>query len=166
MNKGLVNSLTEAERLLVAETEDAGFADLDEDELLALHDRIRRARTKYVKQYRRGGGAQVAQVGGRGKSYEQNQRARDKAEVFELALSRVSRQVAARARQASEALKRERIAAARAGSPVPSGEPGPGSTPTAVASTRRRATKTTGGIKKDASTRSAGARRQAKRDAR
>jgi hypothetical protein len=165
MNKGLVNSLTDVERLLVAETEQPALAALDEDALLALHDRVRRARTKYTTQYRRSAGARVAEVGGRGKSYDQNQRARDKAEVFELALARVSRQVGVVARQASEELKRERLAAARSGGsgPAATGR-APAATP--VESTRRRTAKTTGGVKKDASTRAAGARRQAKRDAR
>ena len=166
MNKGLINSLTEAERLLVAQTEPSSLADLDEDDLLDLHDRVRRARTKYAKLYRRSAGVRVAEVGGRGKSYDQNQRARDKAEVFEFALSRVSRQVAAAARQASETLKRERIAAARGSGAGPAVAPGAGAAAAPVDSARRRATKTTGGLKKDASSRSAGARRQAKRDAR
>src|SRR5690349_14095020 len=91
MNQGLINSLTEAERLLLAQTEPSSLSELDEDDLLDLHDRVRRARTKYSKLYRRSAGARVAEVGGRGKSYDQNQRARDKAEVFEFALSRVSR---------------------------------------------------------------------------
>ena len=51
--KSLLNSLTEGEWLLLAETKRAAMADLDEDELLALHTRIRRARTKYMSQYRR-----------------------------------------------------------------------------------------------------------------
>jgi hypothetical protein len=166
MNKGLINSLTEAERLLVDETEPSSLATLDEDDLLDLHDRVRRARTKYSKLYRRTAGARVAEDGGRGKSYEQNQRARDKAEVFEFALARVSRQVAVVARKSSESLKRERLAAARAGSAGPASAPGAGPAASRVESTRRRATKTTGGVKKDASSRSAGARRQAKRDSR
>jgi hypothetical protein len=166
MNKGLISSLTDAERLLVAQTDRTSLAALDEEGLLDLHDRVRRARTKYSTLYRREAGARVAEVGGRGKSYEQNQRARDKAEVFELALAQVSRQVAVVARQASEALKRERLAAARAGGAGPAGDARRASGPSVVESGRRRATKTTGGIKKDASSRSAGARRQAKRDAR
>lgn len=53
MNKRILNSLTELERNLLAETKKKAMAELDEDALLALHDRIRRARTKYVKVYRR-----------------------------------------------------------------------------------------------------------------
>jgi hypothetical protein len=167
MNQGLLNSLTEAERLLVAETERDAVKSLDEDELLELHQRIRRARTKYVKNYRRGASARVAKVGGRGLSYPKNQRDRDKAELFETVLARVSREVAAAARRSSMELRTERLEAARAAraaapaaraaaKPVPAGQP----------EATRVATKTTGGLKKDASTRAAGARRQAKRDAR
>jgi hypothetical protein len=68
MNQGLLNSLTDAERMLVAETERDALKGLDEDELLDLHQRIRRARTKYVKNYRRAASAAVAGVGGRGMS--------------------------------------------------------------------------------------------------
>ena len=55
--KSLLKSLTEGEWLLLAETKRAAMADLDEDELLALHTRIRRPRTKYMSQYRRKGRA-------------------------------------------------------------------------------------------------------------
>jgi hypothetical protein len=49
MDKGLLNSLSEAERLLVAETERDVLKGLDEDALLELHQRVRRARAKHVK---------------------------------------------------------------------------------------------------------------------
>ncbi|GAB2614415.1 hypothetical protein [Kribbella endophytica] len=164
MNQALLNSLTEAERLLVAEAERDAVKSLDEDELLELHQRIRRARTKYVKNYRRAAGAAVAEAGGRGRSYPRNQRDRDKAELFETVLARVSREVAGAARQAATELRKERIAAARPaareGRPaLAEQDPGPDGV-------RRRATKTTGGLKRDASSRAAGARRQAARDAR
>ncbi|MGZ0145991.1 hypothetical protein ACXJJ3_02870 [Kribbella sp. WER1] len=171
MNQGLLNSLTEAERLLVAETERDTLKQLDEDELLDLHQRVRRARTKYVKNYRRGASAAVAEVGGRGLSYPRNQRDRDKAELFELVLASVSREVATVARRASMELRAERIAAGRTTRPAlattkrpaakrPAAEPAPATDPPP------RATKTTGGLKKDASTRALGSRRQAKRDSR
>jgi hypothetical protein len=169
MNKALLQSMTEAEQLLVAETERDAMAALDEDQLLELHARIRRARTKYVKNYRRNAGAAVSSRGGRGMSYATNQRDRGKAEVFELALSRVSRQVAVLARKASGELKAERLAAARAGSTGPDarrdgsrGDPGGGR----PAGRKPPAAKTTGGTKRDASTRAQGARRQTERDAR
>jgi hypothetical protein len=165
VNKAVLNSMSDAERLLVADTERAAIADLTEDELLDLHTRIRRARSKYAKNYRRAASANVARAGGRGKGFGQNSRDRDKAEVFELALARVSRQVAVRANEAAAELKAERIAAARQGSTGPdttaAQQDRTGSTGRA-----RQARKTTGGVKKDASSIAAGARRQAKRDAR
>ncbi|TDO55212.1 hypothetical protein EV651_115176 [Kribbella sp. VKM Ac-2571] len=177
MDRGLLNSLSEAERLLVAETERDVLKGLDEDELLELHQRVRRARTKYVKNYRRAAGAAVAEVGSRGVSYPRNQRDRDKAELFESVLARVSRQVATAASRASSELRSERIEAARSARARVEVAPVRGAgraasvrdTDAAVApagSRRPRATKTTGGLKKDASTRAAGARRQAKRDTR
>ncbi len=166
MNQGLLNSLTDAERRMVAEAERDVVKGLDEDELLELHQRIRRVRTKYVKNYRRGAGAGVAEAGGRGQAYPRNQRDRDKAELFETVLARVSREVATAARQAASELRSERIAAARSARETVGAtavravdDPVPGKAP-------RRATKTTGGLKKDASSRAAGARRQAARDTR
>src|SRR6478609_2130257 len=116
--------MTDAERLLVADTERDAIADLTEDDLLDLHSRIRRVRSKYVKNYRRAASATVGRAGGRGKGFAQNARDRDKAEVFELALARVSRQVAVRANQAAAELKAERLEAARQGSSGPDRAPG------------------------------------------
>jgi hypothetical protein len=167
VNKAVLNSLTEAEGLLVRETEPEALAGLDEDELLELHVRVRRARTKYAKLYRRAAAAAVDDRGGRGASYARNQRNRDKAEVFELALARVSKEVSVVARKAAADLRAERIAAARAdrGS-GPTADAAGGAGATAKESARRRTTKTTGGVKKDASSQAKGARRQAARDAR
>jgi hypothetical protein len=173
MNQALLNSLTDAERLLMAETERDVLKGLDEDELLELHQRIRRARTKYVKNYRRAASSAVASRGGRGFSYPKNQRDRGKAELFESALARVSREVAAAATRASTQLRTERIEAARSNGSTAPATKTTKTTATKTTATRTtqankaaRATKTTGGLKKDASTRAAGARRQAKRDAR
>lgn len=165
MNQRLLNSLTDAERLLVAETERDALKGLDEDELLDLHQRIRRVRTKYVKNYRRGASAAVAPRGGRGFSYPKNQRDRDKAELFELSLARVSREVAAAANRAAAELKAERLEAARSTSAAPKATTRPPRSSVTKTSSPPRATKTTGGLKKDASTRAANTRRQAKRDA-
>ena len=158
----------EAEWLLVQESEPDALAELDEEELLALHGRVQRARTKYVKVYRRGASAAVAERGGRGLSHAKNQRARDKAEIFETVLARVSKRVGVVAREASAELRAERIAAARAAKdagPATGGASGGGGAEK-VPSTRRSAAKTTGGIKRDASSRAQGSRRQAAKDAR
>ncbi len=165
MSQAVLNSMTAAEQRLIAETSAPALAALDEDELLDLHSRIRRARAKYVTKYRRGASGAVVKRGGRGFSYPKNQRDRDKAELFETALARVSREVGAHATRAATELKTSRLAAARPrGSGPTSSASGGSAAPSA--SRKRTATKTTGGIKKDASSRAAGARRQAKRDSR
>ena len=51
MNASLLAVLNDPERLLVAETERAPLAVLDEDAAIELETRIRRARNKYVGQY-------------------------------------------------------------------------------------------------------------------
>jgi hypothetical protein len=170
LNKGMLAVLNESERLLVLETEKSELAKLDEDGLIALHDRIRRARNKYTGQYRRGGSAKVAAKGGRGKASQQNQRARDKAEAFEDALSRVSTALAAAARRSAAELKAERLEAARAGSGAPAVAKAPArgarSASASTASAKRSRSDSSAVSKKNASTLAAGARRQAKRDAR
>ncbi|GAA4413412.1 hypothetical protein GCM10023168_36320 [Fodinibacter luteus] len=144
--------------------------DLDEDALLELHTRVRRARSKYVKLYRQTGAQRVGLKGARGHARPGNAANAAKAEVFELALARVSARLGVVARAAAKDLKAERLAAVAAAR----GSTGPGSAGTAAgqsdgastASTKRRATKTTGGIKRDASSRSQGAGRQARKDSR
>jgi hypothetical protein len=114
MNASLLAVLNDAERLLIAQTGRAELAALDEDAAIELETRIRRARNKYVGQYRRAASAAVAEHGGRGKARPENRRAIMKAEAFEEALSRVSRRVATLARRSAAELRAERLAAARA----------------------------------------------------
>ena len=64
-----LNTLTEAELGIVRSTEPEALAELDEDALLELHDRVRRARKRYLGQYRRQAAVRVEDVGGRGKAY-------------------------------------------------------------------------------------------------
>src|SRR5262245_49381399 len=94
MNVGPMAVLPDSGRLLVAETESAQLAGLDEDEAVALETRVRRARNKYTGQYRRMAAVRVPEQGGRGMARPQNRRAAMKAEAFEDALARVSRRVA------------------------------------------------------------------------
>jgi len=68
MNASLLAVLNDSERLLVAQTEQAELAALDEDAAIEVEGRIRRARNKYVGQYRRGASAAVAEHGGRGRA--------------------------------------------------------------------------------------------------
>ena len=176
MDKRLLARLTDAERLLVAETGKDELAALDEDGLVELHTRVRRARSKYVGQYRRGAAARVPSAGGRGKGFAQNQLARDKAEAFEIALAQVSAALAKSAKASAAELKAERLAAAAAGTTRP--RAASSTTAERAAAPARKApaspARTTSGskrpapsqAKKNASSRAQGARRQAKRDSR
>jgi hypothetical protein len=173
MNASLLAVLNDAERLMVAETERASLAELDEDAAIELETRVRRTRNKYVGQYRRAASAAVIEHGGRGRARPENKRALMKAEAFEEALSRVSRRVATLARQSAAELRAERLAAARAakqgrgpnaGTPAPAtGRTGPTVT---GEPTGDRALQSPAAKKARASTRAQGARQQAKRDSR
>src|SRR4051794_18127936 len=105
----LLGSLAEAELMLVRETDPDRLAGLEEDSLIELHTRIRRARNKHVKVYRRQAAGRVAAAGGRGKARPVNARNRGKAEVFENALSAVSGQLAVVAKASAGALEAERL---------------------------------------------------------
>lgn len=166
MRKSQLAMLTDDERLMVLETTSEALAELDEDAVSDLHRRVRKARNKYTGIYRRRAAQRVGSAGGRGKAFGKNQRARDKAEVFEDALARVSDRLAVLAREAAEELKQERLAAARAaksgqkpptgfGAPGDGGVPWHGKAPGSNPRTKKR----------KADTQAQGARRQAKRDA-
>lgn len=162
-----INSLTERELSLVREADAQVLRDLDEDSLLELHERVRRARNRYQGQYRRRGAVQIAEIGGRGKSWQQNQRARDKAEVFEATLARVSTALGKAARHAAAELKAERLAAARGATagtgPAVAADPIDQADPSVDTRPPR---KSSGRLKRDASDIAVGKRKQARRDAR
>jgi hypothetical protein len=163
----LLGSLTEAELALVRETEPDRLAGLDEDGLVELHTRIRRARNKHVKVYRRQAAALVGEIGGRGKARPRNTRRRAKAEVFEDALARVSRSLAAAARASARALQAERLAEDRRQrkvSPPARSRSGPAVPLEPQLSDRRPDSPAL--RKRHASTRATGARRQARKDSR
>ena len=176
MTKAMLAALNDSERLLVAETEPRELNDLNEDEVVELHTRIRRARNKYVGQYRRGATARVGTSGGRGKARPKNTRAALKAEVFEQALSNVSRRLGVLARQSATALKNERLEDARAakrGQQATSkrsstAKPSPSRNRRSVTSrpTGDRALRSPAREKNRGGTRAVGDRRQAKRDSR
>ena len=113
MAKATVTSLTEKERALIAETQPARLRGLDEDDLVELHTRVRRARDKFVKLHRRETAAQVIDAGARGVVNAGPRRSASKAEIFEDALARVSTSLAKAARESAGALRDERLAAAR-----------------------------------------------------
>lgn len=150
---------------LVREIEPDRMAELDEDELIDLHRRVRRRRNKHLKNYRRGGAQRVQEKKARGAAWPKGGKPRMRAAAFEEALSQVSARLAEVAHQAAEDLKEERLERARAGK---SSGPDLSAEGTAgVGKGRARVhKKSTGGLKRDASTRSKGRRRQAKRDSR
>ncbi|MEU5991099.1 hypothetical protein ABZ806_19185 [Spirillospora sp. NPDC047418] len=166
--KALLNSLNEDEKALVRETATTELTRLDEDDLADLHTRIRRARDKYSKLYRRTASSRVEEHGGRGKARPKNLRNAQKAEVFEDALARVSWYLARAARHAAAELKARRIAAANPSRRRPRGPGAPEPEPLAAQTTaRRRPTSADAALnRRHAATRAKGARRQARSDAR
>jgi hypothetical protein len=157
--------MSEAELAILRDTEPSALAGLDEDELLDLFARVRRARNKHAGQYRRQAGARVAEAGARGAAYSRGRRARDKAEVFEVALARVSTAVAKAARRAAAELRTERLAAARKDGAAPV-RPERATDSVAPATSDRAVARSPARKKRDASSLAQGARRQARRDAR
>ena len=156
--------LKDKERDLIRELEPERLEPLDEEELLALHKRVRRARNKHTTNYRRGAADRVEQASGRGAAAAGSDKSRGRAYVFEEALSIVSDRLARVARETAEELKDERLARARAGK-----SPGPDISTDSVGGgggRQRQHDQTTGGIKRDASSQAQGAKRQAKRDSR
>ncbi len=164
MNK-LLNSLTEAEFVLIRETDPAALNELDEDALLDLHRRIRRARNKYVGLYRRKGAAKVSAKGARGAARSANERNGAKAEIFEGALGRVSKQLGVAAARSARELKEERLARARQESPT-TAKPAKGGGKVATLGRARvdQSRESPGRKKREAGSIASGARRQAKRD--
>jgi len=114
VDKQLRQMMNEAEQELLRQTEPDRLKKLDEDELIELHGRVRRARNKYSKLYRRRAAAKVTKDGARARASKVNQRTAMKAEVFEDTLARVSRRLARVAWLSADQLREERIAAARA----------------------------------------------------
>jgi hypothetical protein len=170
MTPTLLSSLSDSDYLLVRATGAGELRGLDEDALLDLHGRIRRARNKHIGVYRRAAAKRVSAKGARGAARRGNVDNLARAEIFEDALARVSRQLGIVAKQSARDLKDARIAAARSAPPSAPGErtgrsedsaaPAGGKTPA------NRRVKTAVGKKRVASSRAAGARRQAKRDSR
>ena len=166
MPPDLRSMLNDTEAALLREVD--ALDRLDEDGLAALHDRIRRARNKYSKLYRRRASAQVAADATRGRAHDAHARAAAKAELFEDALAQVSRKLAAEAKATAAALKKERLEAARQSSatrPSASRAKGPASTGTARPSAKR-STRTPATEKTRASTKATTKRTQAAKDAR
>ena len=157
----LLGTLGEAELAVVREVQPDRLIGLDEDELLAVHARVRRHRDKYVKQYRRQAATSIEPAGGRGKAHPRNSRARAKAELFENILAGVSRLLAIAAQASADALHAERLADEQGPSvPVPPPAKAPRLSP--QRSTSRPSSPDL--QKRRASTRATNARRQARKD--
>ena len=69
----------ESEQDLIRELVPARLEALDEEELLALHRRVRRARNKHTKNYRRKAAASVAEEAGRGAAHPKGGKSRHRA---------------------------------------------------------------------------------------
>lgn len=113
MDKATLAMMNGEERALLRRVEPKVLKALDEDDLLDVHARVRRARNKYSKLYRRRARAQVKADRSRGQASKAHTRTALKAEVFEDALAVVSRQLADVARDTAEQLRAERLEAAR-----------------------------------------------------
>lgn len=165
MPRDLRPMLNESEQALLRETERLDA--LDEDALAELHDRIRRARNKYTKLYRRRASAQVSSDAARARAHAAHAKAAAKAELFEDALARVSRQLAAEAKAAAAALKRERLALAKGEPVVTAAKPRtPSTTGATKSSDSKSSTRTPATEKRRASTKATTKRRQTARDRR
>lgn len=163
----LLSSLSEPDFLLMRETTPDELSALDEDGLLDLHTRVRRARNKHVGVYRREATARVSAKGARGKARPANANNAARAEIFEDALARVSRQLGVAARQSARELKDQRLALAR--KETPKAEPAAKPARASGVKPRVQTDKTRqspGRKKREAGSIAAGARRQAKRDSR
>ena len=168
--KKIHRSLSDEEYRLVRKTKRKKLADLDEDALIDLHMRTRRARNKHVKNYRQAGAAKVAKKGDRGVARRANADNAARAEIFEKALARVSRQLGVVAKRSAADLRDVRLA--KAGADSPSLDPalvgakgnGKGKVISAGKDRVDATRKSPGRKKYEASSKAAGKRRQAKKD--
>ncbi|WP_229074654.1 hypothetical protein [Actinoplanes sp. DH11] len=129
-----------------------------------MHTRVRRARNKYVKAYRRRAADRVAEAGGRGKAYAQGARRRAKAEVFETALAAVSGQLSQVAQASAELYAAERL---KTDAPAPPRQKAPKQKAQKPAPQRTDRRPSSPELRKRAaSSRASGKRKQARKDSR
>jgi len=159
---------TKGEQSLLVSTRKKHLDEMSEDEIDELFTRVRRARNKYMKLYRRQSAALVTEKESRAGTDTSNQRTRRKAEIFEDALAVVARALATAARATSRQLKEERLALAAEAKGSPwSDDGGDATDASSTGSTRKKPTRGRATSKsRQASRKSSGARNQAKRDAR
>jgi hypothetical protein len=167
MNPTELDLFSAAEQTLLVQTDRDRLATMSEDELDDLFARVRRARTKYTKLYRRQSADLVAAKSTRAGTSTSNQRTKRKAEILEDALARVAAALGAAARATAKELKAERLAAASAAKGSPRSQGSAGSTPTPPSASDSKAPRGRSTTKaRQASRKSSGARSQAKRDGR
>lgn len=162
MNPTELDLFSANEQTLLVATEPARLKQMSEDELDDLLTLVRRARTKYTKLYRRQSASSVQAAGKRSASGSSNQRTLRKAEIFEDALARVARALAAAARVQRDELKAQRIAMARGESGPPARTGGRAGNTSGAAQTSKRGDHVT--KRRAASTTAKGARNQARKD--
>ena len=115
MKPSEISLFTPTEQTLLVDTEPKRLDGMNEDELVALLSRVRRARNKYSDLHRRQGAAAVRDTGKRYAATTSNERTLRKAEIFEDAVSRVARYVSRTARANANAVKAQRVAEATSG---------------------------------------------------
>ncbi|EME22872.1 hypothetical protein [Rhodococcus triatomae] len=165
--KKLLKSLSEKDFRLYRQTKRDRLRDLDEDELIDLHARVRNARNKHMTVYRREAASAVTDKASRGAARRTTGGNAARVEALETALARVSRRLGTVAKQNAAALKQERLDAARSDAPSFAGagvdDPAAAKIPGGNAKSKQ---KSAGRKKREASDIAAGAKRQAKRDSR
>jgi hypothetical protein len=105
-------TLTASERDALRAVKPKRLRKLDEDELVELHRRVRRARNKYAKLHRRRAASEVRRHKSRAVATKSQRRTAACAEAFEDALATVSDRLAKVARARAEELRAERLEAA------------------------------------------------------
>ena len=166
MARATPQSLSDKERALLNETGTERLRALDEDALIELHARVRRARDRFVKIHRREVAEHVDATRARGVASVAPRRSASKAEIFEEALARVSSSLARAARATAASLRAERLEASRSAS-RPTAPAKPTKMPPKTEAATPRARRTAPIERKvSAATRASNARRQAKRDSR
>jgi len=129
MNKSDLALFSKKEQELLVETESDRLDKLNEDDLVDLLGRTRRARNKYSDLHRRQGARTVRTTGSRAAAGQSNERTARQGEIFEDAVSRVARYVSREARASSNHLKEQRLAAAKTSKKKPKSRQKPSSTP-------------------------------------
>ena len=166
--KNPYRAFSDKDAALLRELKRKNLDGLDEDELADLHRRVRRARAKHTKNYRRSAAKRVRKAGARGAARPSNRKAAQRAERFESALATVSGRLAVEAQRSADALRAERLAAARRHKGSPVGDAGVLGNDETAPSPRLddRRPDTPHRRRRNADVQATGARRQARRDRR